>query len=78
MKTAMLAIIQKDFRGVTSNKRLLTALLVVPLALTIIMPSIFVLAIHFTPDDRTFKAPGPLAPGGTDRQFGAFGGGADL
>lgn len=55
MKTAMLAIIQKDFRGVTSNKRLLTALLVVPLALTIIMPSIFVLAIHFTPDDPDFQ-----------------------
>ena len=55
MKTAMLAIIQKDFRGVTSNKLLLTALLVVPLALTIIMPSIFVLAIHFAPDDPDFQ-----------------------
>ncbi len=51
MKHAMLAIIQKDFRGVTSNKRLFSAILIVPLILTIVMPSIFVFGIHFAPDD---------------------------
>lgn len=51
MKTAMYAIIKKDFRGVTNNRRLFSALLIVPLILTIIMPSIFVISIHFQPDD---------------------------
>lgn len=51
MKTAMYAIIKKDFRGVTNNRRLFSALLIVPLFLTIIMPSIFVISIHFVPDD---------------------------
>ena len=51
MKTAMYAIIKKDFRGVASNRRLFSALLIVPLALTIVLPSIFVIAIHFVPDD---------------------------
>lgn len=51
MKTAMYAIIKKDFRGVTSNRRLFSALLIVPLILTIIMPSIFIISIHFVPDD---------------------------
>ena len=31
MKTAMYAIIKKDFRGVASNRRLFSALLIVPL-----------------------------------------------
>ena len=51
MKTAMYAIIKKDFRGVTSNRRLFSALLIVPLVLTIVLPSVFVIAIHFVPDD---------------------------
>lgn len=51
MKTAMYAIIKKDFRGVTGNRRLFSALLIVPLILTIIMPSIFIISIHFVPDD---------------------------
>lgn len=51
MKTAMHAIIKKDFRGVAANRRLFTSLLVVPLILTIVLPSIFVITIHFVPDD---------------------------
>lgn len=51
MKTAMYAIIKKNFRGVASNCRLFSALLIVPLVLTIVLPSIFVIAIHFVPDD---------------------------
>ena len=51
MKSAMLAIVKKDLRSVTANKRLLSTLLIVPLVLTVILPSAFVPAIHFTPDD---------------------------
>ncbi len=51
MKTAMYALIKKDFRGVASNRRLFSALLIVPLVLTIILPSIFLVTIHFVPDN---------------------------
>ena len=51
MKTTMYAIIKKDFRGVAANRRLFFALLIVPLILTIVLPSIFVITIHFIPDD---------------------------
>ena len=51
MKTAMLAIIKKDFRGVTANRRLFSVILIMPLLLTILLPSIFVVAVHFAPDD---------------------------
>lgn len=52
MKSAMLAIIKKDFRSVTSNKNLFASLLIVPIALTIVLPSVFVFVAHFTPNDR--------------------------
>ena len=51
MKTAMTAIIKKDFRGVTDNKHLFASLLIVPLVLTIVLPSVFLVMIHFAPDD---------------------------
>ena len=51
MKTAMTAIIKKDFRGVTDNKHLFASLLIVPLVLTIVLPSTFLVMIHFAPDD---------------------------
>ena len=51
MKTAMTAIIRKDFRGVAANKQLFTNLLVVPLVLTVLLPSIFMLAFTFAPED---------------------------
>ena len=51
MKAAMYAIIKKDFRGVANNRRLFSALLIVPLVLTVIFPSIFVITIYFVPDD---------------------------
>lgn len=54
MKTAMYALIKKDFRGVASNRRLFSALLIVPLVLTIILPSIFLVTIHFVPDHPDF------------------------
>ena len=49
MKTTMYAIIKKDFRGLAANRRLFIALLIVPLILTIVLPSIFLITIHFTP-----------------------------
>ena len=51
MNTALYAIIKKDFRGVVNNRRLFSALLIIPLVLTIVLPSIFVISIHFAPDD---------------------------
>ena len=51
MKTAMYAIIKKDFRSVAGNRRLFSSLLIVPLVLTIVLPSVFVISIHFVPDD---------------------------
>lgn len=51
MKAAMYAIIKKDFRIIASNRRLFPALFIVPLVLTIVLPSIFVITIHFVPDD---------------------------
>ncbi len=56
MKKAMLAIIKKDFRGVTANRRLFSAILIVPVILTIILPSIFVFLIHFAPDDPDIQS----------------------
>ena len=47
----MYAIIKKDFRGVASNRRLFSALFIVPLVLTVVLPSVFFLTIHFVPDD---------------------------
>lgn len=51
MKTAMRAIIKKDFRSVAANRRLFAGLFIVPLMLTIVLPSILVITIHFVPDD---------------------------
>ncbi|MBS1473723.1 ABC transporter permease family protein [Massiliimalia massiliensis] len=51
MKEAMRAIIKKDLKGITANKRLFSTLLIVPLVLTIVMPTIFILVIHFVPEE---------------------------
>ena len=50
MNIRQLAVIKKDIRGVTLNKQVFAVLLVVPLALTIVLPSIFVLVTAFAPD----------------------------
>ena len=41
---------KKDMRSVTSNKQVFAVLLIVPIVLTIALPSIFVLVISFAPD----------------------------
>jgi ABC-type Na+ efflux pump permease subunit len=45
------AIIKKDFQSIVSNKRLFPVLLIVPLVFTVILPSIFIFAISFAPDE---------------------------
>lgn len=50
MNVRQLAVTKKDIRGVTLNKQVFAVLLVVPLALTIVLPSIFVLVTAFAPD----------------------------
>lgn len=51
------AIIKKDLKGLVFNKRLFPALLIVPLMFTLVMPVIFILVIHFGPDDLSELRP---------------------
>lgn len=53
MKNGMTAIIKKDLREIVSNRRMFASLLIVPLVLTVFMPSVFVLAVHFAPEDSS-------------------------
>lgn len=50
MNVRQLTVTKKDIRGVTLNKQVFAVLLIVPLALTIVLPSIFVLVTAFAPD----------------------------
>lgn len=63
MKGAEKAIIKKDMRDVTSNRRLFSQLWIVPLMLTVVLPSIFICAAHFAPDDPEVLALLELLPG---------------
>lgn len=65
MNRAMYAVMKKDFRGVISNRRLFLELLIVPLILTIVLPSIFVVAIHFAPDNPDILKMLELLPQGS-------------
>lgn len=65
MNRAMYAVMKKDFRGIISNRRLFLELLIVPLILTIVLPSIFVVAIHFAPDDPDILEMLELLPQGS-------------
>lgn len=49
MKNQITAIIKKDIMGITSNHRMFVTLLVVPIVLTIFVPTIFILAVRFVP-----------------------------
>ena len=51
MRTAMRAMIRKDFRGIAGNHRLFSTLFIVPLVLTVLVPSVFLLVIHFMPEE---------------------------
>ena len=47
------ALIKKDIRSITANKRLFAVLLVVPLVMTVILPSVFIVTITFAPFEST-------------------------
>ena len=53
MRKEMFAIINKDLRQVATNKRMFLPLLLVPIVLTVLVPSIFVFTIHFIPDETS-------------------------
>ena len=53
MNHQITAIIKKDIRSITSNKRMFITLLIVPLVLTIFVPSVFILVFHFMPENNT-------------------------
>ena len=50
MNVRQLAVTKKDIRSVILNKQVFAVLLIVPLALVIVLPSIFVLVTAFAPD----------------------------
>lgn len=50
MNAKQLALIKKDIRGVTSNKQVFMIMLIVPLALTIVLPSILVFVTALVPE----------------------------
>ena len=50
MNKKQLALIKKDIRGITSNKQVLMVMLIVPLALTIILPSVIVFVKVLVPE----------------------------
>ena len=45
------AIIKKDIRFVLSNKGLMAGLIVVPLVFTVFFPALFILLVHFVPEE---------------------------
>ena len=51
MNRGMMAIMKKDFYGVIENKRLFITMLIVPLVLTLVVPTIFIFGIHFAPGE---------------------------
>lgn len=68
MNQAIRAIIKKDIRGVTSNKRLFSTILIMPAILAVLLPSIFMVIIHFTPDDPDMQKLMQLLPQAAQEQ----------
>ena len=77
MNAGQLAVIRKDVRGITSNKQVLTVMLVVPLVLSIIVPSAVVLTAVLAPETvselQTLLDMLPAAGAGLSRQQVIFG-----
>ena len=76
MNAGQLAVIRKDVRGITSNKQVLTVMLVVPLVLSIIAPSAIVLAAVLAPETvselQTLLDMLPAAGMGSNQQQAIF------
>ncbi len=51
MNRAISAIVKKDMREITANRQLLLTIVVVPLVLTLVMPSVYFLTAHFAPEE---------------------------
>ncbi len=72
MNIQQLALIKKDIRSITSNKQVLMVMLIVPLALTIVLPSIFVfvtlLAPESTSDFQKLLDMLPVSAGGQNQE----------
>lgn len=53
MNTMQTALIRKDLRSITANKQLLASMIIVPVAFTVVIPSVFILLIHFMPSEMS-------------------------
>ena len=53
INSMQVAIIKRDIKSVSENKNLFLALLIVPLMMTVVLPSIFVLIVGLTPIDSS-------------------------
>lgn len=51
MNRAISAIVKKDMREITANRQLLFTIVIVPVVLTLVVPSVFLLTAHFAPED---------------------------
>lgn len=60
---AMTAIIKKDLKSVTDNRRMFASLMIVPLVLMIFLPSIFLVMLRFAPADPDIEKLLALLPG---------------
>lgn len=49
MNRAMLAIVKKDLRGITANRRMFSVLFVVPLVFMVFLPTLFLVLLRFIP-----------------------------
>lgn len=66
MRFGQVTLVKKDVRSVTSNKRLISVMLVVPLMLTVVLPSIFVVGTILQPDSADdFRVLLELLPSGS-------------
>ncbi len=51
MKSAIYAIIRKDIRSVTSNRQLFLPILLIPLIMIVVLPTMFVVTVRFVPEE---------------------------
>lgn len=54
MNSSMLAIMRKDLRGVTVNRRLFSSLWILPVIFTVFLPSVFNFIFYVSPEDSDF------------------------
>ncbi len=53
INSMQMALIKKDIRGITANKNLFMVMLIVPLFMTVFLPSIFMFVVGYTPLDSS-------------------------